>query len=43
MTKEYLLDLSNNEYRDDFIDLGQHDGTQGKIQFWQYEARERLV
>ncbi|AIY65863.1 antiviral RADAR system adenosine triphosphatase RdrA [Pseudoalteromonas piratica] len=43
MVTNYLLDLTNNEYRDDFIALGLSDGTEGKLQFWQYEAREKLV
>lgn len=43
MTTSYLLDLTNNEYRDDFISLSQSDDSTKPIQFWQYEAREKLV
>ncbi|MBQ4837357.1 antiviral RADAR system adenosine triphosphatase RdrA [Pseudoalteromonas luteoviolacea] len=42
MATTYLLDLTKEEYRDDFVSLNEEQGKQHK-EFWQYEARDKLV
>ncbi|WP_164834656.1 hypothetical protein [Pseudoalteromonas agarivorans] len=40
MTTKYILDLSKEEYLDNFVVL---DEKINDKEFWQYEARDKLV
>ena len=42
MATTYLLDLTKEEYRDDFVSLNEPKEQTHK-EFWQYEARDKLV
>lgn len=42
MATKYILDLTKEEYRDDFMGIAEFDKNQPK-EFWQYEARDKLV
>ncbi|MCF6456316.1 antiviral RADAR system adenosine triphosphatase RdrA [Pseudoalteromonas sp. MMG024] len=42
MATSYLLDLTKEEYRDDFVSLNESKDQNHK-EFWQYEARDKLV
>ncbi|MFY8299490.1 antiviral RADAR system adenosine triphosphatase RdrA [Pseudoalteromonas sp. SS15] len=42
MATTYLLDLTKEEYRDDFVSLNEPTDQNHK-EFWQYEARDKLV
>lgn len=42
MTIRYILDLTKEEYRDDFVALDEPTESNDK-EFWQYEARDKLV
>ncbi|KYL37199.1 hypothetical protein A2I96_06010 [Pseudoalteromonas tetraodonis] len=42
MTIRYTLDLTKEEYRDDFVALDEPTESNDK-EFWQYEARDKLV
>lgn len=42
MTTKYILDLSKEEYLDDFVVLDEPSKVNDK-EFWQYEARDKLI
>ncbi|MCF2857010.1 hypothetical protein L1286_05995 [Pseudoalteromonas sp. SMS1] len=43
MAIKYILDLTKEEYRDDFVSLAEVDDKKEGKEFWQFEARDRLI